>query len=717
MLPKWPVIIIVTAAIVLAAACTTEVSEPPPAGPRGEMGPQGVPGPQGPPGPAGPVGPEGPFGPPGPQGPPGKSFVALGDGLVMQITGATFGDDGNPVVSLTMTDARGLPLPAEILEGYGFTIAQVMTDTETNLSRYSSLLVRTVDGEPYTVDEQTTTPALANATQAFADSGGTWQDEGDGRFTYTFANALTGELDPTLTTVIGLYAYRDGRRYVSNALYTFVPAGGDPLVTREVVATESCNNCHNPLAFHGGTRREAVLCATCHTDQTIDPETGNTLDFRVLIHKIHEGEALPSVQAGLPYRIIGFRQSVHDYSTVAFPQDTRNCTTCHAGSTDADNFKTKPQIAACTACHDNVNLELGENHPGNRPRADNTCVECHEPDGKEFDDTVTGSHTVPEKSTQLEGVNFEIISVDGVRASSAPIVTFKITNNAGEAIAPDDMEYLAATLAGPTSDYVDRTTEVIFVAGSELSPALRELDSATYRYEFSRTLPADASGTYAVSLEGYTTEKLSRVREPVRVAGFNPVVYAAAGGGDAETRRQVVGLEQCSSCHDQLAAHGGVRQNVEYCVLCHNPTATDEAVRPPDAMPPTSVTFDVLIHSIHLGDDRTVKPYIVYGFEGSVNDFTDLRFPGNLADCTSCHVADTYWLPLAEEVQPVVITQEGRPISTIMPEQAACAACHDSRAVAGHAELQTTDSGIETCEVCHGAGSEFSLDAVHQLSP
>jgi OmcA/MtrC family decaheme c-type cytochrome len=62
----------------------------------------------------------------------------------------------------------------------------------------------------------------------------------------------------------------------------------------------------------------------CHTPQTIDPDTGQTQDMPVLVHKIHRGEDLPSVQND-PYIIIGNRQSVHDYSEVVYPQDIRNC--------------------------------------------------------------------------------------------------------------------------------------------------------------------------------------------------------------------------------------------------------------------------------------------------------------------------------------------------------------------------------------------------------
>ena len=50
----------------------------------------------------------------------------------------------------------------------------------------------------------------------------------------------------------------------------------------------------------------------------------------------------------------------------------------------------------------------------------------------------------------------------------------------------------------------------------------------------------------------------------------------------------------------------------------------------------------------------------------------------------------------------------------MLPIRSVCTACHDSQPVAGHVELQTTASGVETCQVCHGLGAEFDVTRVHR---
>ncbi|HEX9679858.1 MAG TPA: cytochrome c3 family protein, partial [Anaerolineales bacterium] len=93
--------------------------------------------------------------------------------------------------------------------------------------------------------------------------------------------------------------------------------------------------------------------------------------------------------------------------------------------------------------------------------------------------------------------------------------------------------------------------------------------------------------------------------------------------------------------------------------------------------------------------------------------FGRVFFPGNLAQCETCHVPGAYDLPFPAGVQPTVVTQAGRVISSISPVRSVCTSCHDAAPAGGHIDLMTTDEGLETCEVCHGAGRDFDVVKVH----
>jgi OmcA/MtrC family decaheme c-type cytochrome len=174
----------------------------------------------------------------------------------------------------------------------------------------------------------------------------------------------------------------------------------------------------------------------------------------------------------------------------------------------------------------------------------------------------------------------------------------------------------------------------------------------------------------------------------------------------------LVDREKCNVCHNDLALHGTIRQNTEYCVLCHNPMATDEERRPPEAMPPTSINFRAMIHRIHRGAEAN-NPLVVYGFGGAPIDFSDVVFPGDLAYCQTCHVEGAYDLPLPAGVAPTTVTQAGEVVSVMPPIRSVCSACHDSTTAIAHMLLQTTSDSIETCAVCHGAGRDFDVVKVH----
>src|SRR5262249_47742775 len=180
-----------------------------------------------------------------------------------------------------------------------------------------------------------TTNSNPSQTQAATDSGGTFTKNADGDYTYTFKTKAPQNFNPSDTHSIGVSAQRDLSDWMTydewsetaNDVFYFFPDGSAVKLTRSIVPTSPCNNCHNPLFGHGGSRLTVEMCILCHTPQTVNPDTQLTQDMPVLIHKLHMGKNLPSVQAGTPYRIL-HRSAWSDFSHVGFPSGVDELKTC-----------------------------------------------------------------------------------------------------------------------------------------------------------------------------------------------------------------------------------------------------------------------------------------------------------------------------------------------------------------------------------------------------
>jgi OmcA/MtrC family decaheme c-type cytochrome len=181
----------------------------------------------------------------------------------------------------------------------------------------------------------------------------------------------------------------------------------------------------------------------------------------------------------------------------------------------------------------------------------------------------------------------------------------------------------------------------------------------------------------------------------VREAAVNDVHFQAVTG-TLEPRRAVVDTSTCNTCHDRLTFHGGQRLNPNECVMCHNPNFTN------DAEPADGLDFKLLIHRIHRGEDLT-RPYL---------DANHLRFPGDLRDCTSCHLADTWNIPENAPAGRLDTLAPSDWYSPKKPTAAACLGCHDTQSAAAHAFVMTAPFG-EACAACHGPNAQFSVENVH----
>ena len=277
-----------------------------------------------------------------------------------------------------------------------------------------------------------------------------------------FGTRAASGFDRSASHTIGIYGSRNLQEFdlgtnFASTTFNFIPGGGQVTTVRDIIRTQSCNKCHDELSGHGGSRRGVEMCVLCHTPQTSDPDTGNTVDFRVMVHKIHAGRDLPSVQAGKPYRIIGFGGSVLDWSTVAFPSNIRRCEACHeqgAGAAQAKAHLTRPTRASCGSCHDQVNFATGEGHVAGPQVSDNQCATCHIPQGElEFDASIAGAHVVPQDSVALSGLVLDLVRVEDASPGKRPVVTFTVKDKSGAAVAMSRLNNLSLVMAGPTSEY------------------------------------------------------------------------------------------------------------------------------------------------------------------------------------------------------------------------------------------------------------------------
>jgi hypothetical protein len=711
-----------------------------------------------------------------------------GDGLRAEITSAMVGAGGVVTATFRLTDDAGVPVRAVTGTTTNpdearvrFTIARLDVESPTQ----EGLTTTFTRYRNYITVPQTSPITGQTSRLPGYDSGGTLAvaDLAAGVWTYTFRTMLPAGFDPMLTHTIGGQVERSagGTTWVANPVFDFVPAGGAVASVREVVTTAQCNGCHNPLAEHGGGRREVKLCQLCHTDQGVDPDTGSSIDFLQMIHRIHQGRDLPSIvngAIGTKFEIIGFRQTRFTYGEkvaacaggafngipcvvdadcgsagtctgsittgVAFPRDIRRCDSCHAAGATAANWRERPSAAACASCHDDINpgqtpTPAGAPGTGHTAGAqpDVLCRVCHTPTGAEFGLSVEGGHTVSLRSTTLAGLQAEILAATGTPGAAIE-VQFRLSDGLGTPLTSlGSLSRVAFAASGPSTDFggaSDDPTEpaalIATAAGSGASGTLTGPDGSgvfTYTFPGTALLPADATGTWRVGIEarrGVTVDG-----ESVNEAARNVVRDFSVDGSPVVARSQVVAQEKCAACHGTFSVdfgvHGNLRNEVAYCVICHNARTTDVARRASQIAAGASASTEtihmkVLTHKLHTGEELDQRLYVVYGFGSRPVDLGEVRFPGDRRDCATCHVNGSQLLPLRAGLLPTRLTEIVGGVETVVEERppvtAACITCHDSEAALAHARINTLGT-VEACHVCHGEGRLLPISEAHATQP
>ncbi len=721
----------------------------------------------------------------GPVDPPPPDFpqftpaaYAEAEELVATITAVDIDGGNRAVVDFQLTDGNNVAITDLALSNLRFVIAKLAANPVGNL---------TGDWQSY-INRIEVAGAVGTGTedklQAFYERDGELINNGDGTYRYMFSTSLSNLPDDILAqaAVEGIdlsfavdRPHRvaiqfDGSLSTANPFYDWIPDTGAPAgFSRDIAATENCNACHDPLAIHGGNRREMEYCVTCHNPGTTDANSGNTVDMKVMTHKIHMGRNLPSVLAGGEYVIYGFRNSIHDYSGLGYPQDIRNCVNCHVGTgtvgdrTDlvvtaqGDNWAEVPGQAACGSCHENAVWEV---HAGGQPD-DSRCSQCHGADN------VIDSHRI--LTQEARGLFLaEVLGVTNSGPGEFPVVQFKVSNpQTGEDYdLQNDPEFtgdgarLAVGVSWSTSDYNNvgnQGNNANQVQADALSSATPNGDGS-----YSITMPVAipngtlppgvrVTGSGLASIEGHPVVEIDGTPEEIPVGDAAAFFSIDEPDGMPVPRRyadnQADVLAQCNSCHSTLVLHGGNRSdNLETCISCHNPRNTDlrrrlQGMDPDsggsamatDGKAEESIDFKTMIHAIHAAGIRE-NPLQVVGFNAftvHVYNEEEVHYPGNLANCTSCHEGESFMLPLDSNVLATTIgtgADRADPAddTVVTPAAAVCASCHDGGEAAAHmvtaggASFATTqaaiDSGavVETCNVCHGEGRANDAWVTHQ---
>ena len=233
--------------------------------------------------------------------------------------------------------------------------------------------------------------------------------------------------------------------------------------------------------------------------------------------------------------------------------------------------------------------------------------------------------------------------ITGVSISSAPVVTFQITDAAGTGISglgvknsSNNNKYFRFGLAKLVSGSSVNANywESYGITGTSKTPTMEKNGTivdhgdGSYTYTFSNNITANTN-TWAPAYDATKTHRLAILvynqDDSTNPANFTPVniTYDFVPNGSAVTEtRDIVSKEACLSCHTKFTFHDGSRFDPKTCAMCHTYQRANGAV----ASTPTStglltgtsqsivngfsqtelVTF---IHKIHMGDELTLQGY------------------------------------------------------------------------------------------------------------
>ncbi len=552
-------------------------------------------------------------------------------------------------------------------------------------------------------------------------------NNGNGLYTYTTGTMAVSGATPTYnfydpkayTRVVLLVMPKDNSgsgNFVSPvaielgeaAKYDFIGNSGTLVsettstLSQDVVPTAQCLNCHatfgdprlNPLAFHPDEGRvETYACVVCHDESNFTMDitavsSGVTYTFPfgegalgTWIHKIHTAQVISTFTT---------------FTSIEYPQDIRNCTTCHSNGADSANWMNRPSAKACLSCH-NPNYTLdpviagmaaltspstthggGQIGPiGSGLTNDTECFTCHGPDGiepvakhHETDFSTTHNPVATEPT-----ISFAISAISVSPTTSAPTITFTIyagfppaaltpvTLNTSAGFVVSGTTFTATNL--PASDH-PQTLQFLFAYAVPQDGIAQPSDWNNRAESYTVNLSSLASGTTAGTLthnaDGSYTAVVSASTFSVpsnatlltgalcglfedETTGVNiPGLASMVTAKGYTPRRVIITTANCNKCHEQLGdqtlAPLTPTSTAGYNIhdgAYDTPTLMCAMCHTPDLTGSNgwSASFRVWYHALHADTIRTVA------FEGNT-EFPAIAYPGVLSNCEQCHLPGTY---------------------------------------------------------------------------
>jgi OmcA/MtrC family decaheme c-type cytochrome len=343
---------------------------------------------------------------------------------------------------------------------------------------------------------------------------------------------------------------------------------------------------------------------------------------------------------------------------------------------------------------------------------------------------VPGENHAPSK-----WVSYIVTSVPTTAAAAAP--SRPTTDNTGTLVDHGDGTYTYTFYRDITQ--IKAQVDAMTVSGSNDKADLGDL---TYDpglvHRLTIQLAGNAPGTGNNTPNGATNVPGVTLQHPVDfIYDFKP-----ASGPVTSSGRDMVTTSNCNTCHQVLGGipgdnpeasgagfHGGSRNEVRYCVVCHTEQrkygrteATPDASAPLTFSGSTYRFYDRAvgnlpneIHKIHGGGVLAWKKYNYADVE-----FNEIEYPQDIRNCNKCHDATNASTPDAKNWMEV-------------PSRLACGACHDGIDFAtgkgvtladaargltetttfnglAHGGLQQPDDTV--CYQCHGP-QRVDVDTAH----